>query len=78
MSVRMHSIDFYNRIKLYKIFSVLLLMRITQSYIVQVRRVRSALLVRGRQPRGCFPQLREQYIFFEGRQGKIEKQETSA
>lgn len=78
MCVRICSIDFYNRIKLYKIFSVLLLTQITQGYIMRVRRVRNALLVRGCQPRGCFPQLREQSIFFEWRQGKIEKQETSA
>ena len=76
--VRIHSIDFYNRIKLYKIFSVLLLTQITQSYIMWVRRVRTTLLVRGCQPRGCFPQLRGQSIFFERSQGKIEKQETSA
>nr|DAR90256.1 MAG TPA: hypothetical protein [Caudoviricetes sp.] len=32
--VRIHSINFYNRIKLYKFFSVLLLTQITQSYIM--------------------------------------------
>ena len=32
---------------------------------MRVRRVRNALLVRGCQPRGCFPHLREQSIFFQ-------------
>ena len=53
----MDSIGFYNRIKIFKKFSVLLLTRITQSYIMQVRKVRNAFLIRGVNQERLFPAL---------------------